>query len=85
MNNTELLTAIYQMSKEGTKVALAEIGLVSPEISQAEAWRTFRRKRIEGLVRRRKIHPRKVGGSVLYSRKEIVEAMMKELSSTREE
>ena len=85
MDTTELLSAIYQISKEGTKVALAEIGLVSPELTQAEAWRIFRRKRIERLIQKKEIHPRKIGGSVMYSRREIVEAIMKDLeSATRE-
>lgn len=77
MTTTELLTAMYQISKEGTKVALAESGLVSPYLTQAEAWRTFKRKTIEKLVKSKHLKPRKEGGNVLYKREDIVVALLK--------
>ena len=79
MTTTELLTAMYQISKEGTKVALAESGLVSPYLTQAEAWRIYSRKTIEELVRRKKIISRKLGGKVLFRREEIVIALLEKL------
>jgi len=81
MTTTELLSAMYQISKEGTKVALAESGLISPELTQAEAWRVFSRKTIERLVNKEKVlAPRKVGGKVLFRREDIVLALLKDIA-----
>ena len=80
MTTTELLSAMYQISKEGTKVALAESGLISPELTQAEAWRVFTRKTIERLVNKGKLLPRKVGGKVLFMREDIVLALLKDIA-----
>lgn len=47
MDQSELLTSIYTLQKEATKVALAEVGLVSPRINQSEAHRIYKRVNVE--------------------------------------
>lgn len=47
MDQSELLTSIYTLQKEATKVALAEMGLVSPRINQSEAHRIYKRVNVE--------------------------------------
>jgi hypothetical protein len=46
---SELLTAIFQLQKEATKIALAESGIISPVICQAEAYRTYKRRWVEKM------------------------------------
>jgi len=66
--DNQLLSAIYLISKEATKVALSESGLITPLISKKEACKEFTPaiiKRlvdsspaiIKRLVDSRKLHP----------------------------
>jgi len=47
MDQSELLTSIYTLQKEATKVALAEMGLASPRVNQSEAHRLYKRVNVE--------------------------------------
>ena len=76
--DSQLLSAIYKISKEATIAALAEKGLISPIINQAEAYRLFTRRLIEDLEKKGKIIGRKGKRSVTYNREEIVKAVISE-------
>ena len=76
MDNSELLSAIYKLQKEATKIALAEVGLVSPVINKSQASEIYTRTQVEewadkGLL---KATNKKKGKSstIYYSREDLV-------------
>ncbi|OJV17801.1 MAG: hypothetical protein BGO30_07600 [Bacteroidetes bacterium 41-46] len=76
MDNSELLSAIYKLQKEATKIALAEVGLVSPVINKSQACEIYTRTQVEewadkGLL---KATNKKKGKSstIYYSREDLV-------------
>ncbi len=72
--DSQFLSEIYQISKEGCMAALIEAGLVSPYLSQAEAYRVHGRYTIEKWTEKGLIHPVKTGprtSKVLYHREEL--------------
>lgn len=76
MDNSELLSAIYKLQKEATKIALAEVGLVSLVINKSQACEIYTRTQVEewadkGLL---KATNKKKGKSstIYYSREDLV-------------
>lgn len=47
MDSHELLSAIFNLQIEATKLALIQVGSLSATITQAEAWRTYTRRKVE--------------------------------------
>lgn len=81
MNHSDLLSAVYQMAQEGTKVALVRSGLVSPVVSQSEAYIIYTENTIKRLKSKKLITPRKYGAytsKVMYEREEIAKAILEE-------
>ena len=77
--DNQLLSAIYLISKEATKVALSESGLITPLISKKEACKEFTPAIIKRLVDSRKLHPIKTGDNtskIMFRREELAKAMI---------
>lgn len=75
MNTQELYHQIYVLQKEATKVALDEVGLLRPEISQAEAFRIYTRGRVEQWIHqglRPSRQGKGQGGTKWYKREDLV-------------
>lgn len=47
MESHELLSAIFNLQIEATKVALIQLGSLSATVTQAEAWRIYTRRKVE--------------------------------------
>lgn len=47
MEQHKLLSAIFNLQIEATKVALIQLGSISATITQAEAWRIYKRRKVE--------------------------------------
>jgi len=78
MTDSQLLSAIYKVSKEGTKVAMAELGLISPEVSKTEAIQIWGNS-FKELLKRQRIQGKKGPGrtsKVKYRREDIVNALI---------
>lgn len=82
MDNTSLLTAIYELQKQATLVALGESGLLSPEICQAEAYRIYTRRWVEAMETKGLltpcVKPKKKGEKKKFKREDLVMLKIKE-------
>ena len=63
----QLRQMLNTAAKMGAKSALREMGVDKTQISKAEAYRRYSRKRIDRWVREGKIIPIKSKGSVLFN------------------
>lgn len=83
--NQDSITATYEVAKRATEVALVELGVISPVISERQAYRIFTVSTIKRLRSKNLIFPRKTGernSKILYERKQIAEAIIQELRGT---
>jgi len=77
----EFLSEVYWMSKEGCKAALIEAGIITPYLSQADAYRTYGRAMVEKWCKQGIVRPTKTGpntSKVLYQREELFRASVKD-------
>lgn len=83
--NPDNISATFEAAKRGVEVGLIEAGVISPVISQKEAYRIFTQSTIKRLRSKNLIFPRKTGernSKILYERKQIAEAIIQELRGT---
>lgn len=67
----QLRQMLSTAAEMGAKSALREMGVDKTQISKAEAYRRYSRRRIDRWVRERKIMPVKSRGSVLFNVSEL--------------
>jgi hypothetical protein len=67
----QLRQMLSTAAEMGAKNALREMGVDKTQISKAEAYRRFSRRRIDRWVREGKIMPIKSKGSVLFNASEL--------------
>lgn len=83
--NPDNISETFEAAKRGVEVGLIEAGVISPVISQKEAYRIFTKSTIKRLKEKRLIFPRQIGtntSKILYERKQIAEAIIQELRGT---
>lgn len=71
LHEFQLRQMLSTAAEMGAKSALREMGIDKSQISKAEAYRRFSRRRIDRWVREGKIKPIKSKGSVLFNVSEV--------------
>lgn len=67
MNNNELRQLLVTAAELGAKTALREAGLNKSQISKAEAYRRYSRKRVDMWIKNNDVVPIKKGTSTLLN------------------
>ena len=67
LQENQLRQMLSTAAEMGAKEALREAGLDKTQVSKAEAYRRYSRKRIDGWIKNREIIPVKMGNSVLLN------------------
>jgi hypothetical protein len=67
LHENQLRQMLSTAAEMGAKEALREAGLDKTQVSKAEAYRRYSRKRVDGWIKNEKIIPVKIGNSVLLN------------------